>query len=499
MSREQVLAEIQRRGLSAPTDNRSAVLAEIQRRGLTAPTEPQEGFLARTGREFTESQQARGRQLADVFTGAGAEEQTLPETLLQVAGTEVGAAGDIAGQAISETARAGFAVLPEGAQKGLEEAGTQFLQSSVGKAGLEALQTGAGAFQAFQEQNPRAARNIEAGFNVAAFFTPVKGVSAAKLAKKGADISVEAAGAVVGDIIQNVAVGAKAAKEFTPAVKRGLAARATDQLETASDALSSKTTQAYKIFEDAGGAVKQEKLATLPDQITKNIVAKTPLNKTLHAKTISVLDGLAESIASGKNSLVEVEQQRRLLGRVASEVDSIGRATDDAFTSTIALKTVDDFLDNLKAVDATGTKGAISLLKTARNEARKSRKFDIVADIIKKADGDPNKIKSGFKRFVDKKKNLKGFSPEEIKALRTAAANTTGEKLLKSFGKFGFDLGTSITPGNTALPGLAVAGSAVGLPTAPLVVGGTGARIAQKGLARGRAEDVLQQIEGSNR
>lgn len=463
------------------------------------PVEPeaqQEGFLARTGREFTESQRQRGAQLADVFTGAGAEEQTIPETLLQVAGTEIGAAGDIAGQAISETARAGFAALPEEAQQGLEEVGTDFLQSGVGKAGIEALQTGVEAFQAFKEQNPRAGRNLEAGFNVAAFFTPIKGVSAAKVAKKGADVSAEAAGAVVGDVIQNIAVGAKAAKAFTPEVKRGLAARATDQLETASDALKSKTRQAYKVFEDAGGAVKQEKLATLPDEITKNIAARTPLNETLHRKTISVLGGLSESITSGKKSLVEVEQQRRLLSRVANEVDSIGRATDDAFTATIALKTVDDFLDNLKAVDATGSKGAISLLKAARNQARKSRKFDTVADVIKKADGDPNKIKAGFKRFVDKKKNLKGFTTEEIKALRTAAANTTGEKLLKSFGKFGFDLGTSITPGNTALPGLAIAGGAAGLPTAPLAAVGTGARIAQKGLARGRAEDVLQQIEG---
>ena len=148
MSREQVIAEIERRGLTAPKGN-SAVLAEIQRRGLKIPEE-EEGFLSRNGREFTESQQQRGRQLANVFTGEGAAEQTLPETLLQVAGTEVGAVGDIAGQAISETARAGFAALPTEAQQGLSSLGKGFIESSVGKAGIQALQSGAEAFAEFE-------------------------------------------------------------------------------------------------------------------------------------------------------------------------------------------------------------------------------------------------------------------------------------------------------------------------------------------------------------
>jgi hypothetical protein len=453
----------------------------------------EEGLLTRVGREFTESQQERGRQLADVFTGVGAEDQTLPETILQVAGTEIGAAGDVVGQAVVEAARAA----PESVKEVAADVTEGVLSTEAGQAGLNAIQTGAEAYQAFKEENPRAARNIEAGFNVAAFFTPVKGVSAAKLAKKGADVSAEAAGAVVGDVIQNVAVGAKAAIDFTPEIKKGLAARAAGQLEVASDALKTKTGQAYQAFEEAGGAIKQGKLNTLPADISKKIAEKTPLNKTLHRKTISVLDDLSESIRAGKNSLVEVEQQRRLLSRVANEVDSIGRATDDAFTATIALKTVDDFVDGLKSVDALGDKGAVSLLKTARDEARRSRKFDIVADIVKKADGDPNKIKSGFKRFIDKPKNLKGFTEAEKDALRTAAVSTTGEKLLKAFGKFGFDLGTSVTPGNTALPALAIGAGAAGLPITPLLAaGGTAARVGQKGLARGRGEDVLQLIEG---
>lgn len=205
MSREQVVAEIERRGLTAPTGN-SAVLAEIQRRGLKIP-EGEEGFLSRVGREFTESQQQRGRQLADVFTGEGAVEQTLPETLLQVAGTEVGAVADIAGQAISETARAGFAALPTEAQQGLSSLGKGFIESSVGKAGIQALQSGAEAFAEFEKNNPRAARNISAVVNIASIFPAVAG---AKLAGAGVGRGAQAVSAAIPTVTSGIERGAEA-------------------------------------------------------------------------------------------------------------------------------------------------------------------------------------------------------------------------------------------------------------------------------------------------
>lgn len=207
MSREQVLAEIERRGLTAPPDN--AVLAEIRRRGLKIPAE-EEGFISRVGREFTESQRGRGRQLADVFTGAGAEEQGLAETALQIAGTEVGAAGDIAGQAISETARAGFAALPKEAQQGLSKLGMQFLESSVGKAGIQALQSGVEAFTEFEKNNPRAARNITAVVNIASIFPAAAG---AKFAGRGLEKGVEAVSAGIPSVTRGIERGVEAVGE----------------------------------------------------------------------------------------------------------------------------------------------------------------------------------------------------------------------------------------------------------------------------------------------
>ena len=226
MSREQVLAEIQRRGLTTPPDN--AVLAEIRRRGLKIPEE--EGFISRVGREFTESQQQRGRQLADVFTGEGAAEQTLSETLLQVAGTEVGAVGDIAGQAISETARDGFAALPKQAQQGLSSLGKGFLESSVGKVGIQALQSGAEAFAEFEKNNPRAGRNIRAVVNIASILPAAAGAKVVgraaapgvKLAGRGIERGAEVVGAAIPLVTRGITKGVEAVKDFTPTIKRGL-------------------------------------------------------------------------------------------------------------------------------------------------------------------------------------------------------------------------------------------------------------------------------------
>jgi hypothetical protein len=191
------------------------VLAEIQRRGLEVP---QEGFLPRVGREFVEAQKTRGAQLADVFTGAGAAEQTLPETLLQVAGTELGAAADIAGQAVTETAKAGFGALPESVQQGLSSLGGEFLQSPVGQTGIQALQSGTEAFEAFERENPRAGRNIRSAVNVALFATPIKGVSGATIAKKGVQRGAEAFGSVG----RGLAGGGAAVGQFGAKLTKGV-------------------------------------------------------------------------------------------------------------------------------------------------------------------------------------------------------------------------------------------------------------------------------------
>ena len=136
----------------------------------------------------------------------------------------------------------------------------------------------------------------------------------------------------------------------------------------------------------------------------------------------------------------------------------------------------------------------LDLLNTAREEWKRYRKFDAITNIVRKADGDANRTKTLLQNFVNNPKNLRGFSPAEVEALKRAKTNSTAEGLMKAVGKFGFDIGSGRNAGNSALPiGSILIGGGTGGITA---VVGTVARQAQKLSARGQIDDVLKLIQG---
>ena len=145
-----------------------------------------------------------------------------------------------------------------------------------------------------------------------------------------------------------------------------------------------------------------------------------------------------------------------------------------------------------------GTPEAVDALLAGRKEWSKMRSFEEVTDIVEKAAGDPNRIKAGFNRLIQNPKKFRGFSDVEKDAIRQAAKATTGEKLLRAVGTFGFDLGTD--SGNKrimgatigGLGGLAGAGLTGGI-VAPVI--GTTSQQLYKLLGRGKAEKVLKIIE----
>jgi len=225
------------------------------------------------------------------------------------------------------------------------------------------------------------------------------------------------------------------------------------------------------------------------------------LNKKLHGDTMSVVKDIQADAMGGKVSLEALDQHRQNLGAVIKKnTDTIsGQVNADGQKATVLIDKLDDLVDKLGAKDLGGSSlKAKELLTEARKDWKVYSKFQRIANLAEKADGDPNRIKALFQQFVSKKKNLKGFTKDEVVSLRFAAENTGGEKLLKTFGKFGFDFGSSATAGNTALPALSLFTG--GIAGAPLggglaVTGGTAARQLQKLIARGKVEDALDLIQ----
>lgn len=266
------------------------------------------------------------------------------------------------------------------------------------------------------------------------------------------------------------------------AMKAGFGARSPEELGTASDTMKSSAGDLYKQMRDVGATINGD----AANNLASNVDAALKQNlfiPQLNPKTLGIVDHLKDAInQNGGIGLDELDQYRRLLGRVGGSEDGVSAgAVKSAIDSTVNGLTNDDL--------ASGSTQAIDLLNKGRAAYSQASTFESVADVIAKANGDPNKIKQGLSNFLKSDSNTRFLNDDQISAIRYAANTGVGENVLKAFGKFGLDF-SKTGLGNTALPALAtMAGHA------PLAVVGTIARQGQKYMARGKAEQLLDYLQ----
>ena len=218
MSREQIIAELQRRGVAippapvstapAPTPtaefDREAILAELARRDTPQPA----NFLETLGaippiqsaismaKEIPsaisgveENLQQRGRELADIVqatdpTIIATQEQTkqpLLTSAVQIAGTEAGALGDVLGGIAS----VGIEGIPEAIKEPFKQGIQNALGTEAGQKAIEVLNKGVDAWKEWEKNNPKDARTIRALGNLVTF--GAAGFKAAPATIKGAN------------------------------------------------------------------------------------------------------------------------------------------------------------------------------------------------------------------------------------------------------------------------------------------------------------------------
>lgn len=269
----------------------------------------------------------------------------------------------------------------------------------------------------------------------------------------------------------------------------GLTARSPDALYDTSKAMKSSAGDLYNRMRDVGAVFNNNKTASMISDIDKALMSNRFIPE-LNPKTTAIVQHIKDASENGNIGLNEIDQYRRLLTRVAP--------TEDGVSAGSVKAALDNAVNSTKASDLqSGGREAISLLNQGRKAYAQASRFDAVSDIIARSNGDANKIKQNLTRFVGDRDNLRGFTQEEISALKAAANTSIPENIFKALGKFGFDFGSSGT-GNTVLPAIASIGGAYGVPGGiPLAVGGTLSRQLQKYIARGKAENALRTIEGS--
>lgn len=301
------------------------------------------------------------------------------------------------------------------------------------------------------------------------------------------------AGAVVGGLGGAAIKGAKN-------IKAGIGARGADELDDAAMAIKDVATQQYAKMRQAGAVFSPNATQNIQAKISQTLAQDGALNPRLHDKVLAVYDDISQGLSKGAVGLDELDQWRQVLGDIA------GNFSDkvNARKATIMIKSIDDLVENVQPTDLiSGGKQAVDALKAGREAWARQSRFRAVADIVKNSGNDVNKLKRDLTKMLLNPKKTRGFSKQEMDALKEAARQTTGEGIMKMVGKFGFDIGSGSATGNTGLP--VITGTLTGLGS--LATGGTGgigvaipavgtvARSTQKALGFGKAENLLKLIE----
>lgn len=144
---------------------------------IVRPPEEEEdsrlNFAQRFGNDISE----RLEMLKEIGTAFAQGEQTTTESALQVAGkVSAGAVLDLIGETLVSGVRGLDAITPEMIKDPVKNTVTsafhEFLNTDAGRNGLIAARGSMGSWNLFKQQNPRAARNIEATVNIGMLMAP---------------------------------------------------------------------------------------------------------------------------------------------------------------------------------------------------------------------------------------------------------------------------------------------------------------------------------------
>lgn len=219
-------------GVSAPPAS-SAAQNVARRRQLAAEydakqAERKPGFISRVGEDLKK----RAGSIKETISEGMKGESNPLRSGVRIAGQIAGGIGDV----VAEGAVSGFRALPDVVEQPIRKAGTKILQTKVGQAGLEAIEQGVEAYEAFKIKYPEIAEDLEAVVNIASILPAWKGAQvgtqAAKTVGKNVVEAVESTVAKGAKVIDDVAKpAAKVAKDIIPTRKEVISGQITKALD----------------------------------------------------------------------------------------------------------------------------------------------------------------------------------------------------------------------------------------------------------------------------
>jgi len=209
----------------------------------------------------------------------------------------------------------------------------------------------------------------------------------------------------------------------------------------ASADIKAQASQLYQKIDDAGVLIKSEPFGQLVDKIKVDIGGK--IRQIRQPNVVDAINQLDEATGSAM-TLRKLQDLRSSI----SEIKLSKNMSESKFAGDI-IKELDDFVDNLDAsklvAPAQGDVEAIKLVPQARNLWKQARKSELLDELYEKAGLQPNakyddvvfatKLRDQFRNLATNKNKLRGFTEEEVKAIKSAAQGGKIENALRAFGK----------------------------------------------------------------
>jgi len=205
--------------------------------------------------------------------------------------------------------------------------------------------------------------------------------------------------------------------------------------------IKQQASNLYKQIDDAGVVIKSDPFNEFVNNIKSTVGSQ--VREARNPKIVDVFKELDEA----RDAPITLQKMQDLRSSI-STLKKSSEASDRMFAGKI-VEQLDDFvekLDTTKLVSpAKGDLDAIKLIPQARNLWKQSRKSELLDEIYEKAGMQPNakyddvvfatKLRDQFRSLATNKNKLRGFSAEEVKAIKDAAQGGRIENALRAFGK----------------------------------------------------------------
>jgi hypothetical protein len=346
--------------------------------------------------------------------------ETLPESMLQGAGTAAGLVGDVGGNVLTSAGRYiadADSVLGGYGANVLRSVGSglsnlpSFGEGNLGENVSKDIDKLSKGYSAFRENSPRAAKNIEAAGNVLTL-----GVPAARYSDE-------------------IAEGAKLTKE---AAENAYSPRSIEDIKKSSQKIYQEAQQSGGTFGDSFDLDVGIALDDTVRDIRYN--NRNPLPKEKEA--LNYVDNLNKTILSGPNAqnlnfeeLQRIDQQLSSLAR--DNIDDATKNPDYIGQKYIELQdnvraTIDDYIEKLPSEGEGYQK-----LKEARKEWNRYVKMQTINDMIERSDlkrKPISSLKTALGNLATDRKKARFFTDKEIAAMKKFSKDGALDKLLQATG-----------------------------------------------------------------